>query len=446
MSVQEIAEPAPAEAWADAEHVAAGGSWASLRRVAANASWLTLNQALSYILPLVTTPILTRGFGPDVYGVYSTGLAYGAYVALLVTYGFNYYGPRAVALSRADRQAVQRIYAAVLTVQAALALGGLAMCSAILVLAHLARLVVLIDVVLVAQAAVTAATPLWLFVGLERLRAVALAQVAARLALFAATIALVRRPADLLPLATAMLAITAATLVYTLHKARRTIGRPFPLRRAAVREVLAEGAPFFWSSVAVSAYASSAIVIVGAVLGPGAAGYFALADKLRVAAVSLTQPLSQAVYPLFNTMAQAGARRAGDLTLRRLFVAAMLAAGGASSLAMFCFAGEIIRLLGGHAFGPTVLLLRIMAPVPLVIGVSNILGRQTLIPWGHVRLFTAITFVTAAFGVVAIVGFLYALGLTGAAWSVLVVESFVAVALAVGAWRKGLLRHAFGIV
>lgn len=444
MSVREIAEPAAGEAWAGAERVAEDTSWASLRRVVANASWLTLNQALAYLLPLVTTPILTRGFGPDVYGIYSTGLAYGAYVALLVTYGFNYYGPRAVALGRADRHAVQRIYAAVLTVQAALALVGLAVCAAVLVLAHLDRLVVIVDVVLVAQAAVTAATPLWLFVGLERLRPVALAQVAARLALFAATVALVRHPADLLPLAAAMLAITAGTLLYTLHKARQTIGRTFPLRRSAVREVLAEGAPFFWSSVAVSAYASSVIVIVAAVLGPAAAGYFALADKLRVAAVSLTQPLTQAAYPLFNTMAQAGARRAGDLTVRRLFVAAMLAAGGASSLAMFCFAGEIIRLLGGHAFGPTVILLRIMAPVPLVIGLSNILGRQTLIPWGHVRLFTAITFVAAVFGVLTIAGFLYALGLTGAAWAVLVVESFVAAALAAGAWRKGLLRHAFG--
>lgn len=429
-----------------AEPVAADASWTALRRVAANASWLTLNQALSYILPLVTTPILTRGFGPDVYGVYSTGLAYGAYVALLVTYGFNYYGPRAIALSRADRPAIQRIYAAILTVQAALGLAGLAVLCVVLGFTHLDRLVVIVDIVLITQAALTAATPLWLFVGLERLRAVSLVQVAARLALFAATIALVRRPSDLLPLAVAMLVIAGGSLLYTLRQARRAIGGSFPLRKSAVYEVLVEGAPFFWSSVAVSAYASSAIIVVSAVLGPGAAGYFALADKLRVAAVSLTSPMTQAVYPLFNKMAHANSSAPGDLRVRRVFVVAMLVAGGASSLAMFWFAADIIRLLGGHAFGPTILLLRIMSPVPLIIGLSNILGRQTLIPWGHVRLFTRITFVTAAVGVLSISGFLYALGLTGAAWSVLVVESFVTIALAVGAGRKGLLRWAFGIV
>lgn len=424
---------------------AAGGdaSWAALRRVAANVSWLTLNQALAYVLPLATTPVLTHAFGPDVYGIYSTGLAYGAYATLLVTYGFNYYGPRAVALARGDGRALRRIYAAILTVQSSLALAAVALCGAILPAVQSDRVILIIDVVLVAQAALAAATPLWLFVGIEDLRNVSLAQCAGRLALFAATLAIVRRPADLLPLSGAMLTIVAVTLLYTLREARRAIGASFPLRKSALREVLRDAAPFFWSSLAVSVYASSTIIVVSAILGPAAAGYFALADKLRVAAVSVTAPLTQTVYPLFNKMAQATSPAPGDLRMRRIFVGAMLLTGAAASAVMFGFAPVIVHLLGGREFGPAIRLLHIMAPVPLIVSLSNILGRQTLIPWGHVRLFMMITFVAAGFGLASIAALVAAAGVTGAACSVLFVESFVAAALAAGAWRKGLIRRAF---
>jgi polysaccharide transporter, PST family len=417
----------------------------SFRRVAANATWLTLNQALSYVLPLVTTPILTRGFGPETYGTYSTALAYGAYAALLVTYGFNFYGPRAISLSRDDPEELRRLYAAIMAVQSVIAVAVLALFGLLLLVIDVQRVGIAIFIVLVAQAAVVAATPVWLFAGLQDLRNVSLAQFVGRLALFAFTIAVVDRPADLLPLATAMLATAGAVFAYSLREARRLIGRSFPLRQNVVRHVVADAAPFFWSSLAVSVYASSSIIIVSAVLGPGAVGYFALADKIRVAAVSLSAPITQAVYPFFNQLAQAKTQTSGDVRVRRAFVWAMLALSGTSSMAMFWLAPEIIRLLGGRGFDPAVLLLRIMAPVPLMIALSNIVGRQTLIPYGHIRLFTTVTFVAAVLGVISITILLYLFGLPGAAWSGLLVESFVTVAMVVAVARRGLLRRAFAV-
>jgi PST family polysaccharide transporter len=417
----------------------------SLRRVAANATWLTLNQALSYVLPLVTTPILTRGFGPETFGAYSTALSYGAYAALLVTYGFNFYGPRAAALARDDPQELSRLYAAIMAVQAVIAVAALAIFCLLLLIINVRRADVIIFIVLVCQAAIAAATPLWLFAGLQDLRNVSIAQFVGRLALFAFTVLLVERPADLLPLALAMLTVVCAIFGYSLWEARRMIGRSLELRKITVRNIVAEAAPFFWSSLAVSVYASSSIIIVSVVLGPGAVGYFALADKVRVAAVSLSAPISQAIYPLFNQLAQAETQTKRDILTRRAFVCAMLFLSGASSIAMFWFAPDIIHLLGGRSFDPAVLLLRIMSPVPVMIAMSNIVGRQTLIPYGHIRLFTVVTFVAAFVGVISITLFLYLFGLPGAALSGLLVESFVTIAMVVAVSRANLLRRAFAV-
>jgi multisubunit Na+/H+ antiporter MnhB subunit len=56
-----------------------------------------------------------------------------------------------------------------------------------------------------------------------------------------------------------------------------------------------------------------------------------------------------------------------------------------------------------------------------------------------------VTSVAAVFGVISIALLLYLFGLPGAAWSGLLVESFVTVVMIAAVSRRGLLRRAFAV-
>ena len=74
----------------------------SLKTIVKNAGWLGLIQILNYLIPFLTLPVVTRAFGPTIYGILAAFNAYAAYVTVIVQYGFDFTGVRAIARSHTD--------------------------------------------------------------------------------------------------------------------------------------------------------------------------------------------------------------------------------------------------------------------------------------------------------------------------------------------------------
>src|SRR5262249_43078577 len=75
-----------------------------LKAIIKNAAWLSLVQVLNYTFPLVTLFVVTRAFGPHIFGIVSTLRAYGIYVGVAANYGLSVTGPRSIARLRGDPQ------------------------------------------------------------------------------------------------------------------------------------------------------------------------------------------------------------------------------------------------------------------------------------------------------------------------------------------------------
>lgn len=408
----------------------------SLKTIIKNASWLALIQILSYLIPFLTLPIVTRAFGPTLYGILATFSAYAAYVTVIVQYGFDFTGVRAIARTRTDNVTLSKTVSTIFCAQVLLGAVALAVFFVALpiIVPHGAEYKSVGLIVLV-QIFATAATPQWVFIGLEEMRSLAIVQSVFRTLAAPAVIYSIRAPDDLFLYVNINCITAVAILIFSLFAlGRRHIRWQIP-SFADLFSVIQDGAYFFISKASISLYTTTTTLLVAIVLGPAAAGTFALADRIRVVAASIIGPLNMAIYPfLFRVVGRQ--ETDAEAWTQRVFFLGILALSALISIGLFVFAPPIVRLLAGDAFRDAISLLRIIAFLPFIITLSTKFGYQTMIPLHMDRAFMWIVISAALLGITGYLVLMNTFGLTGAALAMLAIEIYVTVAFAVAVQRR----------
>lgn len=409
----------------------------SLRR---NVVALGLVQVSSYVLPLATVPYVTRMLGVEAYGKVAFAQVLAAFLILLVDYGFSWSTSRKIAAHRFDRYYISHTFAATFVAQWSLLLAAAALGLLAVLFFERLRIDLWLYVAAFTSVIGTALFPIWFLQGLERLQAVAALQVTSRLLAVIPIFFFVKGPDDsvwvlIIGGAGTMLGGIGALLWI---QRERLIDWVWPSWRAVGGE-LYEGASLFGSRVSISLYTALVPLVLGFVAGPVALAYFNLADKLRRAAQSLITPLSQALFPRMSHLVAAQDGSAFAL-IRRSFYAVLLIAGSAS-LGLWLLADWIVWMMGGDNFKAAATVLRWLAPVPLIIGLSNLLGVQIMLPMQMNRVFNGAIAVAAVVSLLIIWPLSERYAASGAAVTILIVESVVTVLMAFVLWRRGLLNR-----
>jgi polysaccharide transporter, PST family len=408
----------------------------SLKTIVKNAGWLGLIQILNYLIPFLTLPVVTRAFGPTVFGILATLNAYAAYISVIVQYGFDFTGVRAIARSNTDIVKLSETVSTIFGAQILLGAVALAVFFVALpVIVPNGADYKLVGLIVLIQMFATAATPLWVFVGLEQIRSLALAQLVFRTLAAALVIFLIRAPGDLFLYVNINCVAAVAILIVTLvvlgrHHIRWQIPMPADLLSA-----IRQGAYFFISKASISLYTTTTTLLVAIVLGSTAAGQFALADRIRIVAAGIIGPLNTAINPLLFRVA-GRVETDEEATTQRVYFLGILTLSALISIGLFVFAPLIIRLLAGDAFHDAILLLRIIAFLPFIITLSTKFGYQTMIPLHMDREFMCIVISAAVFGLTGLFIVMKTLGLTGAALAMLGVEIYVTVACAIAVQKR----------
>lgn len=392
-------------------------------------------QISTYIVPLVTLPLLTRVLGPDGYGQLSFVLAVITYFINFTNYSFDLTATPRIALARQDRTERSRIFWATFIAQLAItALGFVSLVALTFVVKRFAfeRTLLLIGFGMTVGAALT---PGWYFQGVQKLRIYSMTLFVCRVLSVPAMFLLVHSPANLI----AAVAINAAVplvcgvLVFSYLVVRREI----EFVRVSLDDVAASlkgGWQVFLASTSVAFYASTNTVLLGFVSGNVAAGYFAAGDKLIRAAIGMLQPLKAAAYPHVSYLMH-HAREDAMAFLRKLLVVqgAMVLT---ISLAIFLLAPLAVRILYGPTYAPTVGVLRCMAFIPFMAGMTDIFGVQTMLPLGMKTAFSRILISSGILNVALLPLLATFFAAQGAAAAVLIAESSVTAALGYVLYRQ----------
>ena len=401
----------------------------SRRRVIENILSLGSLQAASYLLPFLTLPYLARVLGPEDLGRIAFALAFAQIFVILTEYGFNLTASQEISVNRDDPYRVAEIFSAVTVLRAGImALGFIVL---LMLVFTIPRFEQDIPIYLSSYMLVVGSVlfPQWLFQGLEQLKIVSIIQIVARVIAAAGIFLLVKTKDDLLWavwLQAANMAFAGLLTLPFIVTALRGVRLKLPTRDALVTQ-LREGWHIFVSSLAANSYTTSSIFILGLVLTPLAVGYYSVAEKLVRALLMMFGPIIQAIYPYISKMAHDDPARALGFNRKLLIGLGSLAL--VLSLGLSLSSGIVVPFLFGAGFEPAIPVLATLAFTPLFIVLSNILGVQTMIPFGMKALFSSVMLKAALLNLLIFIPLAWQFGPQGAASANVLVEAFVMVYL-----------------
>lgn len=393
----------------------------TMKRFAVNVASLFSVQIANFLLPLLTVPYVVRIIGPEKLGLLNFSQAYVTYFSLLINYGFDMAAVRSIAANRDDKEATNRIFSQVMAGKTILWV----LSTVIFVIVSLsnaefkAHLFLHVCTYLVCIG--TVLSPFWLYQAMEDLGRVALFNLAVKLLFSLSVLLLIRQASDYFYQNLAISVSQILVSVGALYVAMRQFGIRF--RWPTVPELrtrFREDRTLFFSSVTITIYASSNVFILGLMSLPYNVGIYAAGTRLEGMAESFVGlALNQAFFPIvaqaFGQGREQGLRMVRN-TFFPLFILMSIVAVGLWLVGPF-----VLTLLYGPKFQEASTILRIVCVLPLVIGLSNLLGLHTMLNLRMDRAFFTVTAVGSVVGLAlnwllvrryAHVGAAYALVLT----------------------------------
>lgn len=360
----------------------------SARLLMENFASLSAVQVLTYLFPLITTPYLTRTLGAERFGVAASAASFVGLFIYLTNYGFGISATRQISVYRNNLEKLSVVAGAVLFLKMALLFVGFSIMALIVAtvpkLQHEAGLYFLMFGTVVGEMLY----PLWLFQGLEKMKAISVLNAIGKALTFMLILLLISRPDDYLIYAVILSGVQTIIGISSLTVARKIgIRFSFPSWAAAL-EQLREGWITFICSIAVSFYTQSRLFIFSLFAANNIVGYYAFADKAAgIIQIFPIWTLLTATLPRLIHTYSLHPERSKELftKFQRFTVIYLLLA-----LPLFgIFAGLIITAISGHNYPESVISLRILL-VAVFFACANAFRVNYFIAEGRYGIFTLI--------------------------------------------------------
>jgi O-antigen/teichoic acid export membrane protein len=399
---------------------------------------LALAQASVYLIPLVTTPYVARVLGAEHYGLLGIASNIIGYLLIFTDWGFSLSATREVARNAKDPHLLRKIFWE--TLAAKCLLGFASLVAIVVIMACVGFSSELSWIVLAGwlQLLPSAFGVGWYLQGLEAMGTMAVGVLIGRLLTIPLIFMFVHGSSDTMRVVAitgigsivgASINLYNAVLLSPLLPVAGTFSGAF--------RQLSSGWHIFVSTGATTLYTQLNVVLLGIAAGPVQAGLLYGAERLQRGGKSLVGPLSGAIYPHVNKLLSEDQAQAIQLVKR-----ALIFQGGvtfAFSLAVFATAPYLISLFLGTGFEDAVPALRWLSLTLALVGLSNVLGIQIMLPFGMQQSFVRILVGAGLFNLAAIVPLSYYYGATGASISILLTEMIVTTLMGIAVRRAGIL-------
>jgi O-antigen/teichoic acid export membrane protein len=352
------------------------GQW---RKLSVNIASLASVQVANYLLPLLTVPYVSRLIGPERLGLLNISLGYNHYFVLLISFGFDLSVVRLVAIHRDDNAYISRLFSEVITAKFMLFLVSIALFAGLAAWIPSFREHLWLNLVTCCYCLGTVLFPQWLYQGMEDLSRVALFNLIGKTIFTVGILFLIRTPDDYvyqnLAMSSGHIVVSLIALTMAMH--RYQLRYQFPNWRLLYNRYR-EGITLFCSTVVVTLYSSSHILLISFVSTAYAAGVFSAAGRLEaIIRTFISLALNQALFPV---IAKAfGQHTEQGLTMVRRIAPILVVGTVLVSLFILVSAPVLVRVLYGNRFTDSVVVLRIISVLPILLSLNSLMGMHTLL-------------------------------------------------------------------
>ncbi|MFU0783660.1 MAG: putative O-antigen transporter [Thermoanaerobacterium thermosaccharolyticum] len=410
----------------------------NIRRLITNIFSLSFLQIANYVLPLITVPYLVRVLGPNKYGLISFAQAFIQYFILLTDYGFNLSATRKISIYREDEEKVSEIFSSVFFIKICLLIISFLIMMTVITFITKFRIDYIMYIYTFGMVIGNLLFPIWFFQGMEEMNYITFLNIAWKTVFTILIFIFVKSQTDYLnvPLLNSLGYIGIGLFsLYFINKKFNVKFRRVKIK--SIKEELVDGYYIFISTLATSLYTTSNSFILGLVTNNTFVGYYSAAEKIIRAIQGLNNPISQAIYPYMSKLS------INDRESSIKFVKRLIKYIGSGSLlislGILLFARPIVFIILGKQYNESIPVMRILAMLPFVVALSNILGIQVMLNYKMEKEFSKIIISASIINVILaiILSFLYKH--IGVSFSVLITEIYVTVIMYLVLHKKKIL-------
>ena len=334
----------------------------------------------SFIFPLITFPYVSRILLPEGMGKVAMATAVVAYFALLARLGIPMYGIRACAEVRDDRAQLSKVVHELFLIN--LAMTGLSylLFFATVFTVPAFRSEYVLYLIIGSTLLFETMGAEWLYKGLEEYSYITYRSIFFKIVALAATFLFVHTRADYIKYGAITILAASASNLLNLYNLRKYITfKPFSEYRFKphIKPILI----FFATTCAIVIYTQLNTVILGLMKTNADVGLYDSAMKIKNILVSVVTALGAVLLPRASYYVKQGLVQEFAIISTK---AVLFVFGLSLPLIVFftLFADNGIHFLSGRHFDGAIVPMQIILPTILLIGLTNILGIQILVPLG----------------------------------------------------------------
>lgn len=335
----------------------------------------------SIIFPLITLPYVTRVLGPDGIGRVYFATSVITFFSMFAELGIPVYGIRACARVRDDITELSRTVHEIVTINLVTCLiTYIAFAVMMAVVPKFAEdrtmIIIMSSLILLNALGVE-----WLYKALEKYTYITIRSVVFKLIALAGMFLLVRSSSDYMIYGCLTVFAASASNILNFCNMRKHILLK-PLGGYNYRKHLPAMLMFFALAAATTIYTSLDLAILDFIKGNTEAGLYGVSVKIKLVVVSLVTSASAVLLPRNSYYYDKGQRR-NFMELLSGTITMVTVISIPAAVYFVIFAGECILLLAGSGFAGAAAPMQIIMPTVILIGISNVIGIQMLVPEGR---------------------------------------------------------------
>ena len=392
---------------------------AKKRSFAGNYIFNLLYQVIALALPLVTTPYLSRVLGADGIGKYSFAQSIVSYFALAAALGTTLYGQRQIARVSAYPEERSRLFweIFIFRVIGAAVAAGIYCCSILPIYSSSALLyaVAAIEIITVAFDIT------WFYQGMEDFQPIAVATAVGRVLAMVAIFVFVKDKNDLIIYVVCYCASLLAGNIFSWKNIKGYLVR-VTTKSFRIRKHLLPALSLFVSQFAIQMYTVLDKTMIGLITRSDFEnGYYEQSQKLIKVLIALVTSLGVVVASRVAVLWKEEKKKdVYDMiygSFRFVF-----AIGLPMAVGCMLILSRFVPIFYGEGFEPVIPIISILVFMFPVLGCSNVIGIQLLVPTGREKLLTASVVVGACVNVVLNLFLIYFFAAKGAALASVIAE------------------------
>lgn len=393
-------------------------------RIIANILSLFSLQGLTYILPLITFPYLTRVLGPENYGLIAFATAFIGYFQILTDYGFNLSATREVSIHRKDGKKVSKIFSSVMVTKFLLIILSFTLMTLIVFSFNKFRSNWLLYFFTFGLVIGNLLMPSWFFQGMEKMKYISILNIGTSLIFTVSIFIFIRQASDYIyvPLINSVGAIIIGIIALRIIRKDFNVNFVVP-SLIDIKYQMKEGWHIFVSTVAISFYTTSNTFILGFFASATILGYYSVAEKIIKMVLGLLGPISQSLYPYISSLAIKSKKETVNFIKKITILIGSVTF--IISILLFLTAGFVLNILAGSQFNNSVHLLQIMSFLPFIVGLSTVFGILFLFAFGYSNRVSRVQLAVGLCYPLLIIPMAYYLTDIGTALSFLIVETVI---------------------